>query len=342
MKRMWKWGICFLAAGTMVFNLAGCSSGSDSSKQKDGQESSGSEPISESGYPEKTIKVVLPYAAGGDTDLNARLASKYLSEKLGQTVVVSNMTGASGTVASKYVKDAQPDGYEIMFNHNNILLHKILGLADYSYNDYKSGGAIVSDDATGIVVPADSPYETLDDLIKDAENRPGEIIYATQAGAFTTLLGLVMEDQAGIDLNIVDAGGAADQITAMLGGQSDVSAFPYGLVKDQVAAGNMKYLCLFAEDENPLIPGVPTAKEEGLDITLTRKYAFFMPKDTPDEVVQVFADALKKVSENPEFIEESNAMYATPDYMTPEETEQYFAEMETIYAQYQDALKTAQ
>lgn len=341
MKKIWKSGLSLVMAGMMAFSLAGCSQNTE----KKEAEQSGAAPQEkgeENNYPEKTIKVVLPYAAGGDTDLNARLASKYLTEELGQTVVVSNMTGASGTVASKYVKDAKPDGYEIMFNHNNILLHKLLGLADYSYSDYKSAGTIVSDDATGIVVPADSPYETLQDLIDDAKERPGEIIYATQAGAFTTLLGLVMENEAGIDFNIVDAGGAADQITAMLGGQSDVSAFPYGLVKDQVAAGNMKYLCIFAEEENPLIPGIPTAKEAGLDITLTRKYAFFMPKDTPDETVQVFTDALKRVAENPEFIEEANVMYATPDYMTPEETDQYFAEMEEIYEQYGDALKTAQ
>ncbi len=346
MKNFLRKGLGLLLASAMVMGMAGCSSGDTASSASGSAAASTSADASaasdSSNYPDKTVKVVLPYAAGGDTDLNARLASKYLTEELGQTVVVSNMTGASGTVASKYVKDATPDGYEVMFNHNNVLLHKLLGLADYTYSDFRTAGVIVSDDATGIVVPADAPYDTLQDLIDDAKDRPGEIIYATQAGAFTTLLGLVLEDKAGIDLNIVDAGGAADQITAMLGGQSDVSAFPYGLVKDQVAAGKMKYLCIFAEEENPLIEGVPTAKEAGVDISLTRKYAFFMPKDTPDEVVQTFTDALKRVSENPDFIEESNAMFATPDYMTPEETDAYFAEMEEIYNQYGDLMKTAQ
>lgn len=342
-----------LMAGMMISGLLGCSGGgadkTETAKAKEANpaaaevtEAASAEQKETSAYPDKTVKVILPYAAGGDTDLNARLASKYLTEELGQTVVVSNMTGASGTVASQYVKDAKPDGYEMMFNHNNVLIHKVLGLADYSYDSFAVAGTIVSDNATGLVVPADSKYQTLQDLIDGAKENPGKIIYATQAGAFTTLLGLVLEDKAGIDLNIVDAGGAADQITAMLGGQSDVSAFPYGLVKDQVAAGKMRYLCIFADEENPLIEGVPTAKEEGIDLALTRKYSFYMPKDTPQDVIDTFSAALKKVSENPQFMEESNAMFATPDYMDQKATEQYLSEMETLYAQYADALKSAQ
>ena len=357
MKKSKKW-ISLLLAGALATGFAGCSGGNSvktdtagisetgaaedgqAETQPDGEKTGGSE--AKTSYPDKTVKIILPYAAGGDTDLNARLAAKYLTQELGQTVVVSNMTWASGTVASQYVKDAKPDGYEMMFNHNNVLIHKLLGLADYSYDSFAVAATIVSDNATGLVVPADSKYQTLQDLIDDAKANPGKIIYATQAGAFTTLLGLVLEDKAGIDLNIVDAGGAAEQITAMLGGQSDVSAFPYGLVKDQVTAGKMRYLCIFAEEDNPLIAGVPTAKEEGIDLALTRKYSFYMPKDTPQEVIDTFSSALKKVSENPQFIEESNAMFATPDYMDQKETEEYLREMDALYAQYSEALKSAQ
>lgn len=292
-------------------------------------------------YPVKPIKIILPYGAGGDTDLNSRVTAKYLTKELGQPVVVNNMTGASGTVASKFVKEATGDGYTVMFNHNNILLHKLLGLADYSYESFSPAGMIVSDEATGIVVPANSPFKTLKDLIDAAKAKPGEIIYATQAGAFTTLLGLVFEDKTGADLHIVDAGGAAEQITAMLGGQSQVSSFPYGLVKDQVAAGKMRYLCLFADERNPLIKDVPTAKEQGVDMSLTRRYGFYMPKNTPAEVVSTFATALEKVSKDPGFIKDSTAMFATPNYFSPEESVEYLKSMEEAYKEYADALRNA-
>lgn len=292
-------------------------------------------------YPKSTVKVVLPYGAGGDTDLNSRIISKYLTNKFGQTFVVQNMTGASGTVASKYIKnEAKPDGYEVMFNHNNVVIHKLLELVDYSYEAYKLGGTMFSDNSTCLVVNKNSTYSTLGDLIAGAKANPGKVIYGTQTGAFTTLLGYVLEDKAGIDLNVVDVGGAAEQITSLLGDQVNVSAIPYGLIKDQVATGNLKVIGLFAEARNPEISDVPTVKEQGVDITLTRKYGFYFPKDTPDDVIGTFTNALKELSSNEELKKEAGKIFMSIEYKSPAEMKTYYDETSAVYGKYADLLKS--
>lgn len=292
------------------------------------QESAGT---SRAAYPEKAIQLIVPYGAGGDTDTNARVLSKYLSEELGQPVVVSNVTGASGVVGSQQVLEAAPDGYTVLFNHPTMLMNSLLGLTDISYSDFENAGIACLDDANVFVVSADSPYETLDDIITDAKNRPGQLRFATSIGSFTHLQILAFQQKTGTEITSADLGDMAAYVTALLGNQIEIIGCQYGLVKDYIESGKFRCVGVLSEERNPLIPDVPTFKEQGIDLALSKFFFFAFPKGTPEDIVNVFSSAIEEVCRNENYIREANEVLVTPTYMDPEIAVAYIAENEKFY-----------
>lgn len=114
--------------------LAGC--GSDATKNSSSKANQGAA----KNYPNKTVQIVVPYGAGGDTDTNARVMSKYLSKELGKPVIVTNVAGSSGVVGSQQVLDSKPDGYTVLFNHPTMLMNNLIGLTDISWKNFKNAG----------------------------------------------------------------------------------------------------------------------------------------------------------------------------------------------------------
>lgn len=290
-----------------------------------------SSPASDTAYPEKPIQLIVPYGAGGDTDTNARVLSKYLSEELGQAVVVSNVTGASGVVGTQQVLEAAPDGYTVLFNHPTMLMNSLLGLTDISYKDFENAGIACLDDANVFVVNADSPYETLDDIIEDAKNRPGKLRFATSIGSFTHLQILAFQQKTGTEIASADLGDMAAYVTALLGDQIEIIGCQYGVVKDYIESGKFRCVGVLSEERNPLIPDVPTFKEQGVDLALSKFFFFAFPKGTPENIVNTFSAALEKVCQKEEYMKEANEVLVTPTYMAPEDALAYIEENETFY-----------
>jgi tripartite-type tricarboxylate transporter receptor subunit TctC len=302
--------------------FAGCSS--------DG--GSGEASSSKSGdYPSKPITVVVPAGAGGDTDANARLLGKYLEEELGQTVVISNVTGAGGTVGAKEVLDSDPDGHTVLFFHNSLLLNRILGLVDYSYDSFKLAGISILDEGNTFMVSGDSKFENLNDMIEYARANPGEVSIATEIGGFTHLQLLALEKDQGIKLNIVDVGGASDKVAALLGGHIDIVPTSLGLVQDYVESGDMRSLGIMAKERVDLMPDVPTFIEQGVDTSFEKFFFYGFNPDTPDEVVEVFSKAVEKVVNNKEYVKEAEKFLVSPTYMNPADAFDYIKETEDFY-----------
>ncbi|MGJ9384116.1 tripartite tricarboxylate transporter substrate binding protein [Salipaludibacillus sp. CF4.18] len=284
-------------------------------------------------YPTEPITFVVPAGAGGDTDLNARTLGKYLEEELGQPVVISNVTGAGGTVGAREVLDAEADGHTALFFHNSMLLNKILGLVDFSYEDMKLAGIAVLDQGNTFMVSADSEFEDLQDMIEFASANPGEVSIATEVGGLTHLQLLALEKDQDIELNIVDVGGAADKIAALLGGHIDIVPTSLGLVTEYVESGDMRSLGIMAEDSVDLMPDVPTFKEQGVDSSFEKFFFLGFPEETPDEIVEAFSTALEKVVNNEEYVAEANKFLVSPTYMNPQEAFDYMQETEAYYTE---------
>lgn len=315
----------------VVVSLTACGEKVESAKTPDLKTEK--EKTSETEWPKKTIQVTVPYAAGGDTDIYCRLASKKLEEILGQTIIIVNTPGASGILASKQVMAEKPDGYSVLFNHTAGLIQEATGLADFSYADsFTAGGTIASDNTYTMVCKSDSGWKNLKDVVDYAKANPGKVSFSQVNGSVTHYVSKQFEDAAGIELNKLDVGSSsADRVAAFLGGQVDLLIVNYTNVKDYIENGDFIALGVTAPERVETLPELPTFKEQGYNVVATKTYSFKFPKGTDQAIVDKFTKALEEVSKDPTFKEELATFFAVPLYKTPEKTvEDEKADVENI------------
>ena len=292
-------------------------------------------------YPDKAIQVVVPAGAGGDTDVNCRIVGKYLEKELGQPIVVVNVNGGGGTLGSRKVKDSAPDGYTALFYHPSMFLNQMMGLVDYGFGDFENAGIAVMDNTNIFVVSASSPYKTLQDLAKAAKDNPGKVKFATETGGFTHLQILAFQAETGAQFNSVDVGAAAQKIVALLGRQVDAIGISYGIIKDYVKAGKFRVIGVESDVRNPLIPEVPTFKEQGVNLSFPKFFFYLFPKGTPQAVIAKFDAALAKVAADPALKAELNKFMVDPVFMAPAEATKYMKAQQDTYFKYKDLILNA-
>lgn len=255
-------------------------------------------------FPTKPVTVIVPYGAGGGTDAIARALAKSAEPALGQPITISNQVGANGAVGMTAGVNAAPDGYTVTASAIEVVLHPIMGNVQWKVDDNKAI-LMTNSDPISIAVRSDSPYKTLEELVKDAKTKPGTLKLATLApGAITHLSGLAMQDKTGTQMKTVPfpSGGAA-AITDLLGGHVDVACITAAEMSQHVKAGKIRLLAIMADKRMPGFPDVPTAKELGYDLVFSVWRGMTVPAKTPDAVVQVLHDAFKKAMEDPKFVE---------------------------------------
>ena len=295
----------------------------------------------QSNYPTKAIQVIVPAGPGGDTDLNCRLMAKYLEKELGQPVVIVNVNGAGGTLGTRKVKDAAPDGYTALFFHPSMFLNKILGLVDYNFTAFENAGIGVLDNTNIFVVSASSPYKSITDVIAASKAKPGSIKFATETGGLTHIQALAFESEADVKMNIVDVGSASQKIVALLGRQVDMIGISYGIIKDYVSSGRFRVVGVFADERNPAFPTVPTFKEQGVNLSFTKFFFYLFPKGTPQDIIAKFDAALAKVAVNKDLQAELAKFMVSPTYVKPADAIKYMTEQEAMYNKYKDLITNA-
>jgi tripartite-type tricarboxylate transporter receptor subunit TctC len=286
-------------------------------------------------YPKKTIQIVVAARAGGDTDAQGRRFAKYLEKELGKPVIITNIPGASSTIGSQFVLDAQPDGYTVNFLNPETFGPRFFGLSDYGVSSFDIVGIGAFDDTLIFCTRKGSPYPTLEALVNAAKANPGKIeLPAMQPGGYSFMSAVLFERSLGVRFNLTDIASNNEKIVQLLAGKIDVMGNQYGFVKDYIDKGDFIPYCLLADERNPEFPNVPTMKELGysIGITTVAKYFYFsMPKGTNKAIVDKFAAALKRVVENPEYIAEANEVLTRPYFMGPEEATAYMLEQEKAY-----------
>lgn len=238
-------------------------------------------------YPSGTITMICSHGAGGDTDYNARLISRRLEERLGVSIVVTNVTGANGSIALTQYKDENPDGYTLIAtNAMAMVSNEVSGLSDFGYDAFEVVGIYGRQCGENLLVRADNPAENLEDLIAATKANPGRITLGVAIGGSSYIAGLIMQTTREAAFAMVDAGGdGAERLTSLLGGHIDVTIAPYTLAREYIESGKVKSLCTMMSQRLPGTPDIPTAAESGVPgLALDTLYVILAPKGTPAEI----------------------------------------------------------
>ena len=305
-----------LLTGIMTAALfSDCSSAAGSSSADSGKtasaESTDSQTENDTSWPEKPIQVIVGFTAGGGTDVTCRVTSKYVEKYLGETLVVSNVVGAGSSVASRQVKDSAPDGYTVLYANDNIITNQLAQTADYGPEEFKTAG--ISMLSTNVALAGRSElFTNFDEFVEYAKAHPGELKFGVETGSFHAQVAASLMRDLGLDIQIVDVGPIADIIASMAGGHIDLLAGPSGTITDYVEMGDFSIIAMLADERDIDFPDIPTLYEKDVDYSLPKFYSYMFPKDTPDEIVNKFTEAMLKATSDPEYIEETRNMKYTP------------------------------
>lgn len=280
-------------AAAMSLTLVAC--GGSKTPAASGSASSGGSSSAETvDFPgNKQVSLLVPYSAGGASDTVARIYASELEQSLGTSIVVSNVTGASGAIGLEQVRNSNPDGYTIAYMPVESTMLKALGFTDLSTDDFRFIGRAMTIPAA-VTVRADAPWDTFEDFVNYAKEHPGEIqVGNSGTGSIWHIAAASIEKECGVQFTHVPFDGAAPAVAALLGGNIQAVTVSPSEVKNNVDSGDFKVLCVLGESHSSVVPDVPTAQELGIDITIQGWGGFAVPKDTPQAVI----DILEKASE---------------------------------------------
>jgi len=279
-------------------------------------------PQVQAAWPEKPIKLVLPFGAGGVADVTARILADKLSQKLNQRVVVENMPGPGGIAAARAVTTAPPDGYTLAYvtNGTSISVAAFKSLPFDPVKDFEMVSMVGTFDLV-FVVNAQSEYKTLGDFLKAARANPGKLNVGTIAvGGTQNLGGELFKSAANLNVQIVPYKNSPDIVVALL--RNDVQMmvdFPPA-VRGQVADGKLRILATSSPKASPLLPGVPTVDQTGVKgYEVISWNGVGAPKGTPKEVVNILNKAIREVLTMPDVKEQYAQVGVVAQASTPAE-----------------------
>src|SRR5574341_1680300 len=250
-------------------------------------------------YPDRPIKMIVPWAAGGDTDNIFRPFAPLLQKSLGQSVVIANVGGASGTKGAKEAKDSPPDGYTLYAMHDYIHSTYYAGVADVQYSDFDPV-CLISSTASVLTASPKTPWKNWQDFLADAKKRPGQITVGATLASTSHFFPALIEQAAGIKFKYVSYEGLAPRMNAILGGHIDLTDSNL-TQKGKVEAGQLKFLGIATEKRHPEMPNVPTLKELGVNVVYDVNRGIVVPKGTPADVIAKLGSACATAAKDPEF-----------------------------------------
>ena len=277
-------------------------------------------------YPERIIRLVVPFAPGGGTDVVARTLAQDMGKDLGVTVLIENRPGAGTIIGTQAVATSRPDGYTLLMGTFSHAVNPSLNtkLPYEPHRDF-SAVALVARSFNVVVVNPKSPIKSIQDLIAAAKASPGKLSYGTfGTGTSAHLAGELFKDMAKVDLTTVPYKGAAPAITDLIGGQIDVMFTTVASAASLVENGQLRAIAVTSAERSPAFPQLPTVNEAGVPgYTAESWYGLFVPAGTPADVIDrlnkaaasaVQSDAFKKLGVN-----EGLVLIAQP----PEELDRY-------------------
>ncbi len=289
-------------------------------------------------FPSKPIKIIVGFSPGGTTDLIARAVAGVAPEFLGQSLIVINKPGASGTIAAKEVAGAKPDGYTMVIVGGSETV-SVGHFKKLPYHPIEAFAPVTRFVRARMLIncKADAPWKTFQDFVADAKKNPGKYKYASSGhgGIYHAAL-LAMCDSTGIKMKHIPYKGGAPGLAALMGGHvelavaSDAEAWPL------VEGGKIRALTLTSEDRSPIMKDVPTLKELGYDVYLENQKGFAAPAGISPERLRFLDEAFKKTYDHPAFKKLADKLKLELGYLGPDD---FRKSLESMYKQVGEVLK---
>ncbi|MCL2381288.1 MAG: tripartite tricarboxylate transporter substrate binding protein [Treponema sp.] len=260
-------------------------------------------------WPSRGITVISTHGAGGDTDFNARLISRFLERDLGVSVTVVNVTGGNGNIAMSQFRNGPSDGYTfIMTNTAALSGNEATGMADFGWDAFEPVSIFGRQSGENIVVSADSPFTTLTELIEGSKANPGAMRFGISIGGGVHTAFIIMQETAGAQFTAMDTGDGAARLISLLGNHVEVTILPFATARDHIETGSLRALSTILSERPALIPDIPTAREQGYtDLVIDTMYVALAPRGTNSLIVERMNAAILNVIDNdPEFRAEVN------------------------------------
>ena len=273
--------------------------------------------LAQTAYPHKPITMVVPAAAGGTTDLAARMAAQALGPMLGQTLVVENKGGGNGNIAAAQVKRAEADGYTLLMQYSGFhVISPHLGKSSWERDDFVPVANVLSAPQI-VVVRGDLPVNTLQELVAYAKAHPMKLNYASSGnGSLQHVTGVQLEQAAGIQMVHVPYKGTGPALQDLLGGQVDLTFGTAPPFMPHIQAGKLKVLAVTSQARLPSLASVPTTAEAGLPgVNATSWFALFAPAKTPEAIVRKLEGDVRAMLNAPAFQKKALDQGATADFM---------------------------
>lgn len=274
-------------------------------------------------YPNRPIKLVVPFAAGGTTDIIGRIVGEGLSKKLGQPVVVDNRAGAGGNIGAAAVANATPDGYTLLMGYNGTNTINPSLYAKLGWDPVKSFEplSMVARVNNAVVVHTSLPVKTLPDLVAYARAHPGALNYGSAgAGTIFHLAAEMLAQQAGVRMTHVPYKGAAPALTDLMGGQIQFMITTLPTALQHIKAGKVRAIAVTGPKRSPLFTDLPTARESGYPaLVVDSWFAVFAPKGLQPELQARLGNALREVIADPAMQKKLEEQGATPQSSTAAE-----------------------
>lgn len=292
-------------------------------------------------WPSKPITMIIGFSAGGSTDIGARMVGTALEQQLGVPVVAENRTGGSGQVGYNAMLASAPDGYTFSTTSASAIVGPIDPniQAPYTKDSFAPIARIVFDPNV-IVVRADSPWQTLEDVLDAARAAPGTVTIS-QVGPTggDALMRVLLEEASDAKFATVSyPDGATTVTTALLAGDLNVMVANVGDVVEFEEAGQVRTLGVASEVRSPFLENVPTLAEQGYDVVVGSSRGFAFPAGTPAEVVTKLSDAIGQVMQSPEFVAQMEAASLQAAYMNAAEYKAFWDAETALWTQHIDTL----
>jgi tripartite-type tricarboxylate transporter receptor subunit TctC len=285
-------------------------------------------PAALAAYPEKEITIIVPWAAGGGTDLIARFLADLMEKDLGKPVVVVNKPGGGGLVGFKAIAASQPDGYTLGITTNSQILQKY---SASSFQDWRDMAAIAlhNYDPSGFTVKAEAPWKNMKEALDWAKANPGKMRVANSGpGAIWHVAAALLGSKTGVQFTHVPYAGANPASVAVAGGHVEATSVSPAEVGTLVRGGKLRVLAIAADSREPLFPEVPTFKETGIDFSFGVWRCLVGPRGTPKEIISKLEASAKKAVNDPKFKDFMTKNGFGQRYLGPEESTALMAQDE--------------